>query len=165
MHLHELGSLARFLQAAYRPVSLLFTAYVFGFFLLLGAKRSVVKAADARRRVNIMSAGCSVALLPLLAVVLSQLGIVPALPPWAISACLLMLLFFPITMAYVIVVQRAMDVRMVVRTGVRYALASTGVKILRAVLIAAVAGLTFHFALESGHHTQAFLIAALSGEL
>lgn len=165
MHLHELGSLAGFLQAAYRPVSLLFTAYVFGFFFLLGAKRSVIKAADARRRLNIMSAGCSIALLPLLAVVLSQLRFVPQLPPWAISICLLMLLFFPITMAYVIVVQRAMDVRMVVRTGVRYALASTGVKILRVALIAAVAGLTFHFALQSGHHRQAFLIAAVGGGL
>jgi len=164
-HLRELGSLAGFLQAAYRPVSLLFTGYVFGFFFLLAAKRSVVKLADARRRLNIMSAGCSVALLPLLAVVLSELGIVPELPAWAISACLLMLLFFPITMAYVIVVQRAMDVRMVVRTGVRYALASTGVKILRVVLIAVVAALTLHFALESGHHTRAFLIAAAGGAL
>lgn len=165
MHLRELRPFAGFLEAAYRPVSLLFTGYVFAFFFLLGAKKCVLKDADAKRRLDIMTAGCSVALLPLLAVVLSQLGIVPGLPPWAISTCLLMLLFFPITMAYVIVVQRAMDVRMVVRTGVRYALASTGVKILRIALIAAVAGLTLHFALESGHHTHALVIAASGGAL
>src|SRR5206468_3173759 len=95
----------------------------------------------------------------------SEVGVLPPLPDWGVTICLLMLLFFPITMAYVIVVQRAMDVRMVIRTGIRYALASTGVKILRVVLIAAVAALTLHFALKSGHHLQAFLIAALGGAL
>ena len=144
-HLHELGWLAQFLRAAYRPASLLFTGYVFAFFLLLAAKRGVVKAADARRRLHIMSAGCSFALLPLLLVVVSQLGFVPPLPVWLTTVCLVLLLFFPITMAYVIVVQRAMDVRMVIRTGIRYALASTGVKILRIGLIATVAALTLHF--------------------
>jgi sigma-B regulation protein RsbU (phosphoserine phosphatase) len=165
MHLRELRSLADFLKHAYRPISLVFTCYVFAFFFLLGAKSCKVKAADARRRLNIMSAGCSVALLPLLLVVLSQLGFVPQLPIWLTTVCLLLLISFPITMAYVIVVQRAMDVRMVIRTGIRYALASTGVKILRVVLIAAVAALTLHFALESGHHTQAFFIAAIGGAL
>src|SRR5438552_6097054 len=108
-----------------------------------------------------MSAGSSVALLPLLLVVLSEMRFVPQLPVWLTTVCLVLLVFFPITMAYVIVVQRAMDVQMVIRTGIRYALASTGVKILRFALIAAVAALTLHFALESGHHVQAFLIAAI----
>ena len=165
MHLYELQWLAGFLKAAYRPASLLFTGYVFAFFFLLAAKRRVLKAADARRRLNIMRAGCSVALLPLLLLVLSQLGFVPQLPVWLTTICLVLLLFFPITMAYVIVVQRAMDVRMVIRTGIRYALASTGVKILRLVLIASVAALTLHFALRSSHHVQAFLIAAVGAAL
>ena len=124
-----------------------------------------MKAADARRRLHIMSAGCSFALLPLLLVVVSQLGFVPPLPVWLTTVCLVLLLFFPITMAYVIVVQRAMDVRMVIRTGIRYALASTGVKILRIGLIATVAALTLHFTLISSHHIQGLLVAALGAAL
>jgi sigma-B regulation protein RsbU (phosphoserine phosphatase) len=45
--------------------------------------------------------------------------------------------FFPAVLAYVILVQRAMDVRVVVRQGIRYALAKRGVNVLRAMIITA----------------------------
>ena len=45
---------------------------------------------------------------------------------------------FPVTMAYVIVVGRALDVRMIVRTGMQYTLARGGVRIIQAGLIMAV---------------------------
>ncbi len=67
---------------------------------------------------GVMMTGCSLALTPLLLVVLAEIKIIPPLPDWATTTCFLMLMFFPITMAYVIVVQRAMDVRMVIRSGV-----------------------------------------------
>ena len=38
---------------------------------------------------------------------------------------------FPVTMAYVIVVGRALDVRMIVRTGMQYALARGGIKVIQ----------------------------------
>ncbi len=195
IHIHDLAWLATFERAAYKPVSLLFTAYVFAFFALLGWKRSSYRSvearrvsegkdlrspqafaarldqqldrlqneldADARRRLNVMLVGCSLALLPLLPVISGEVGFTPPLPPWLTTVCVLMLGFFPITMAYVIVVQRAMDVRMVVRSGVRYAFANTGIKVLRTLLITAVVLLTIHFEQQSGGRLEGILIAAI----
>jgi DNA-binding beta-propeller fold protein YncE len=46
-----------------------------------------------------------------------------------------MLLLFPLTLAYVIVVQKAMDVRVVLRQGLQYALARNGVRTLQVLAI------------------------------
>jgi sigma-B regulation protein RsbU (phosphoserine phosphatase) len=164
-HVKEITGLAHFIERIENPARILITIYVSAFFMLLGFKSGVLETSDARRRLRVMMTGCSLSLAPLLIVVFCEVGVLPPLPNWAVTVCLLMLVFFPITMAYVIVVQRAMDVQMVIRTGIRYALASTGVKILRFVFIAAVAALTLHFALESGHHVHAFLIAAIGAML
>ncbi len=145
-HINSLVRMAAFDRASYGAIYLLFSAYISAFFALLGFKVHTLETADARRRLNIMIAGCSLALVPVIPVVLAQFGFIPALPVWLETVCVLMLLFFPITMAYVIVVQRAMEVRMVVRSGVRYALASTGVRILRYALIAATVTLTIRLA-------------------
>ncbi|HYV07122.1 MAG TPA: SpoIIE family protein phosphatase, partial [Blastocatellia bacterium] len=49
------------------------------------------------------------------------------LPVWLVLVALLALFLFPLTLAHVIVVQRAMDVSVVIRQGVRYAFARGGV--------------------------------------
>jgi phosphoserine phosphatase RsbU/P len=164
-HVQQISGLADFLERAENPLRILITVYISAFFMLLGFKSRVLETSDARRRMRVMMTGCSLSLTPLFIVVFSEVGVFPRLPDWGVTICLLMLLFFPITMAYVIVVQRAMDVQMVIRTGIRYTLASTGVKILRVLLIAAVAALTLHFALETGHRGQAFVIAAIGAAL
>lgn len=157
-HLRDLAALATVEKAINMPVTVLFTVYVFAFFWLLGSKRRIVQSNDARRRLSVMIYGCSAALTPVLPVVFAQAGITPPPPPWLAVACLSMLVLFPITMAYVIVVQRAMDVRMVVRSGVRYAVASTGLQILRALLITAVVLLTIHFEKQTDHQKEGILI-------
>jgi sigma-B regulation protein RsbU (phosphoserine phosphatase) len=48
------------------------------------------------------------------------------------------LILFPLTMVYIIVVERAMDVRMVIRQGVQYALARRGIKVIQGALVVAV---------------------------
>ena len=48
------------------------------------------------------------------------------------------MLFFPLTLAYVVIVQRAMDVRILLRMGSKYLLASTTVNIFRIAGIAAL---------------------------
>ncbi len=159
-HLHELGRIASFLHLAHRTVLVLMTLYVLAFFYLLVSKRYSLPNHDARRRMSLMISGCSIALLPLVLVAFGESGIIPPLPPWLTSICLLMLLLFPITMAYVIVVQQAMDVRMVVRTGVRYAIARNGLKIIRLLLLAGFVALTIHFTTQSGHQWQAVIIAS-----
>ena len=153
-HLDELGWLSDFLRMANPYVHVFFTFYVTAFFFLLGAKRRQIKAPDARRRLQVMTAGCTAALLPLLPVVFLNL------PVWLKTLCLLMVVFFPLTMAYVIVVRRAMDVRMVVRSGVQYAVASQGLKVLRVVLISSLALVTIELEQQSAHRWEGILIAA-----
>jgi phosphoserine phosphatase RsbU/P len=50
----------------------------------------------------------------------------------------MMMLAFPLTMAYVIVVHRAMDVRVVIRQGLQYVLARGGIRAIQLVLLVAV---------------------------
>ncbi len=164
-HIHALGWAAEFRRRRDPYLTILVTLYIFGFFFSLGAKRSGLHDPDARRRLNMMNLGCSLALVPLIPVVLEEMKILPELPAWLTTVCLLMVVFFPITIAYVIVVQRAMDVSVVVRTGVRYALASTGVKILRLAVLSGVVVLTIHFAGEAGHRGQAVFIAIVGTAL
>ncbi len=154
-HLRELSWLAAFEDASHSALNILFTLYIFAFFILLGFKQGVVKTPDARRRLRVMSWGCTVALAPLLPVVFLNL------PGWLNTLLLLMVVFFPITMAYVIVVQRAMDVQMVVRSGVQYALATHGLKVLRVVLSAVLVLITIELEQQSAHRLEGILIAAI----
>ncbi len=159
-HIGELGWLVAFYGKASLPITVIFTLYIIGFLSLLVAKKHRLPNKDAQRRMSLMFWGCAAALLPLLPIALADTGVIPRLPLWLTSICLLMLLLFPITMAYVIVVQKAMDVRMVVRTGVRYAIASNGLKVARLLLLAALAALTIHLTNQSGHRWQAVIIAS-----
>jgi sigma-B regulation protein RsbU (phosphoserine phosphatase) len=160
-HIHQLGWLSTMDAAINTPVTVLFTLYVFAFFFFLGWKRHILTALDARRRLRLMTLGCTASLLPTLPVFLGQAGIIRHLPFWVFTACLSMLVFFPFTMAYVIVVQRAMDVRMVVRNGVKYAFATTGVRILMIGIGIVVGSLTNYYARQSDHLIIAGLIVAV----
>ncbi len=160
-HIQQLTGLANFDERLENPLRILITIYIGAFFTLLGFKSRALQTSDAQRRLRVMMTGCSISLTPLFVVVLSEVGVIPHLPVWVTTLFLLMLVFFPITMAYVIVVQRAMDVRMVIRSGVRYALASTGLRIARILLLTGIAFLTIHFASESGHQWEAVIIGCL----
>jgi sigma-B regulation protein RsbU (phosphoserine phosphatase) len=146
------------------PQVILFTVYICGFFACLAIKRGQLRASpDASRRLRVMVIGCSMALIPLLPFVLAEIGVMHILPPWLAVLCLLMLFFFPLTIAYVIVVQRAMEVRMVLRSGLRYALASTGIQILRALLVVGIVMATIHFVQQSEHRAEGVIIIATGG--
>jgi sigma-B regulation protein RsbU (phosphoserine phosphatase) len=104
------------------------------FFAAIGIKSGLAISADAKRRLRLLYLGTSLALTPALivaavAVVRGQSDV--TLPPWLEALVLMMLTLFPLTLAYVIVVQRAMDVRMVLRQGMQYALAKTGLRVLQ----------------------------------
>jgi sigma-B regulation protein RsbU (phosphoserine phosphatase) len=153
-HLRDIRWLASFSEHAGFVIDIWFTLYITAFFVLLGFKQRVANTPDAKRRLRLMSAGCTLALAPLLPVVFLKL------PAWLETICLLMVIFFPVTMAYVIVVQRAMDIKMVVRSGVRYALAANSIKILRVVLISALVIVTIELEQQSAHRWEGVLIAA-----
>ncbi len=164
-HMREMRWMSGVSLAIHRPVVLVFTAYVATFFYLLASKNRSVANPDAKRRIHLMINGCTLALLPLLPVVLSQIHFLPHLPAWLQTCLLLMMLLFPATMAYVIVVQRAMDVRMVVRSGVKYAIASQSIRILRLILLVGLGVVTSRLTTTSEHAGEAVLIACLGTAL
>jgi sigma-B regulation protein RsbU (phosphoserine phosphatase) len=103
-----------------------------GFFAAIGFKLARSANKDARRRLRILLAGSFVSLTPLFLFVLVQFalrGTGRSLPEWTVVVAVLLFCMFPLTLAHVIVVERAMDLKMVIRQGVRYGLARTGVRI------------------------------------
>ncbi len=111
-----------------------------GFFAAIWTKIHTASTADARRRLVLLVNGTSLALTPLFVVVLYGLfhrGF-DDIPEAVWVPCILMLALFPITLAYTIVVQRALDVRVVIRQGLRYALARRGILVVQFIALGAV---------------------------
>jgi sigma-B regulation protein RsbU (phosphoserine phosphatase) len=115
----------------------------FGFFSAIFTKSAMAISPDARRRLILLYWGATVAMTPLLLatfiVWIRGKTMEESLPSWAVALALLMILLFPLTLAYVIVVQRAMDVRVVLRQGLQYGLAKNGIRVLQGILIIAAA--------------------------
>lgn len=114
------------------------------FFAFLGYKSGTLANPDARRRLRIMVIGSTVALTPTFIVIMYSIftgkggSFWDRVPWWLAVAALSMLLLFPMTMAYVIVVRKAMEVGVVIRQGLQYALASNSVKVLQLLLLTIV---------------------------
>lgn len=108
------------------------------FFVILAYKTATAGTGDARRRFLLLDTGAAVGLLPLLATLIYD--VVRGLPfrGWPALVSIAALLVFPLTMAYVIVVHRAMDVRVVLRQGLQYLLATSGIRILQIAISAAI---------------------------
>lgn len=160
-NLRSIDWLANFQNSQRLNITVWFSVYVFTFFGLLTWKARQITAPDARRRLRVMLFGCSAALTPTLPVIFSELGVLPKMPFWLVVTSLSTLLLFPMTMAYVIVVQRAMDVRMVVRSGVQYAFASTGIKVLQIAIVVLVVWETIRVAQEANHRVMEILVIAI----
>lgn len=111
------------------------------FFAILGHKSGTLESPDSRRRLKLLVWGTGIAITPTFLIVLYKwIFNVPgsffqAVPFWIAIAALLLLNLFPLTLAYVIVVQQAMDVKVVLRQGIQYALARNGIKLLQGVIL------------------------------
>ncbi|HKV47479.1 MAG TPA: GAF domain-containing SpoIIE family protein phosphatase [Candidatus Acidoferrales bacterium] len=109
---------------------------------LLSGRYFMAQTEDERRRLRLFYWGILISLLPALAIVYTRdllhrhdLNFAPG---WLVLFAFALLALLPAVLAYVILVQRAMDVRVVVRQGIRYALASRGVIVIRAAAIVGV---------------------------
>src|ERR1022692_3665142 len=109
------------------------------FFGLIFTKSAVAISPDAKRRLRLLYWGATLALSPalLLGVTVWRRALKSSVefPDWLTLIVGLMFLIFPLTLAYVIVVQRAMDVRVVIRQGLQYGLAKNGIRTLQSVAI------------------------------
>jgi sigma-B regulation protein RsbU (phosphoserine phosphatase) len=118
------------------------------FFAALGHKSGTAPTRDARQRLRLLWAGATLAFTPLflisLRAVLTGRQMFEGIPSWVAVFALCALPVFPLTLAYVIVVQRAMNLRGVIRSSLRYGLARQGLKILQMVAISGAALAIFH---------------------
>ncbi|HKD08399.1 MAG TPA: SpoIIE family protein phosphatase [Bryobacteraceae bacterium] len=110
------------------------------YFANISMKSATDPSADSRRRLRILIWGSQISLAPTFLAAIYALargqGLFTGLP-WALDViALLLLTLFPLTLAYVIVVERAMDLRFVIRQSIQYALARVGLRVGRVALIA-----------------------------
>jgi sigma-B regulation protein RsbU (phosphoserine phosphatase) len=141
-----------FVANPYENVAAIINMIAIGvFFAALGHKSGTLENPDARRRMRLTVYGTSAAMLPSFMVVLYSVftgrtgSFFEIVPWWFALFALFMMLLFPLTLAYVIVVHRAMDVSVVVRQGLQYALAKNGVLALQILLSVAVIFTAFSF--------------------
>lgn len=138
---------AAFLEHATHPFDRVTQAFgyalVGSFFAAMGTKYGLSKSPDARRRLRILCWGTTAAWTPTLLLLVVYPWIVgktipEIFPQWLVVLALVPLILFPLTLAYVIVVQKAMGVGVALRQGLQYGLARGGVRVLQILAIAAV---------------------------
>lgn len=112
------------------------------FFVFILDKLRSASTADARRRLRVLTVGMTIGMGSLLIVftVLPWFGINGWHPRdiWIRYIGLLLFMLAPLSLGYVVVVQRALDVRVLLRMGTRYALAKASLYILQIALVTAI---------------------------
>ena len=128
----------------------------------LGWKAFAAPSPDARRRLMLLFAGATPGVVALLIALVAQ-RLEYQLPTWSFLLLGTMVLAFPLTTAYVIVVHRAMDVRVVIRQGLQYMLARGGVRAIRfALLVGATIAATALLTRDAGLPTVAGVVVGLA---
>ncbi len=103
------------------------------FFVILIYKTFNAQGRDARRRLLLIDTAAAVSVMPLvLWLFLFRRYFI--FPDWSILVLAALWFLFPLTMAYVILVYRAMEVHLVIRQGLRYLLATSGVRALQVIV-------------------------------
>ncbi len=148
------------------PLHVVFNVYPYvlvgGFFFFIFNKSFRDISPDSRRRLRLLSWGATVAFTPALLLALTAwLRGTFEFPDWLTSIVLVLFALFPLTLAYVIVVQRAMDVRVVLRQGLQYALAKNGVRVLQVLALALVAATAVALIQQNRDRPQKMIVIAL----
>jgi sigma-B regulation protein RsbU (phosphoserine phosphatase) len=112
------------------------------FFSAMGIKLGMPQSPDAKRRLRFLYWGAFAAFTPgLLPNIYARLvgkNLIEVFPAWFIALILIPLLLFPLTLAYVIVVQKAMGVGVALRQGLQYTAARGGIRVIQMMAIGAV---------------------------
>ena len=160
--LPRVDTIDRVLNPIFAWSSLLYIAL---YWILLLDKLRIAYSPDARRRLQVLLAGSVVGLGSVLLIwgLLPYLGIAdPNQIRWLVFLAIVLMLFFPLTLAYVVIVQRAMDVPILLRMGSKYLLASTTLKVFR---IAGIAALIWLIAVPLFTHHHDPLTTAFWGSV
>jgi phosphoserine phosphatase RsbU/P len=128
------------------------------FFITLFPKYFTASTRDAKRRLGVLVWGAGISVTPIfIGQVIAQIRnhgtLQGAVPSWYFWTCFVLFIFFPLSMAYVIIVQRAMDVRILVRQGTQYALARGTLNAVR-VILGAFLGVMLYQLVNNPQHSQ-----------
>jgi phosphoserine phosphatase RsbU/P len=137
------------------------------FFSAMGIKLGLSKSPDAARRLRFLYWGAIAAftpvLLPTLYARFQGKTASEVFPSWFNALVVIPLILFPLTLTYVIVVQKAMGVGVALRQGLQYTLARGGIRVLQfiAMGVVIVAGTTM--AANASHDRLQKTIVILAG--
>ena len=145
----RIRDLARFEKAMEDPLQIFFIICIGSFLVSMALKLRQSKQHDTRRRLQWLLVGSTAALIPSLLLEFLLNIFEWRLPPWFVVTSILAIVLFPLTLAYVIVVQRAMEVRVAVRIGVQYALARSGLTVTRVLLSVSIIVMAVKLALNA----------------
>jgi phosphoserine phosphatase RsbU/P len=110
---------------------------IFYFFATIAAKMGTATG-DARRRLKVLYYGAAAGLTPFFILIVISIvrskDVGQDIPRWIIFTSLFILLLFPLSLAYVVIVHRAVDVRLLIRQGTRYALVRQSINVIRILL-------------------------------
>jgi sigma-B regulation protein RsbU (phosphoserine phosphatase) len=124
------------------PMEILAYVLVGSFFSAMGFKLGLSQSQDSKRRLRLLCWGATAAFTPALVpniyARLQGKTLGEIFPSWFIALLLIPLVLFPLTLTYVIVVQKAMGVGLAIRQGLQYTLARGGIRVLQAVAVGAV---------------------------
>lgn len=139
---------------------------VFLYWIAIFDKSRSASTADARRRLRVLGVGSVIGLGAVVLFALAPAFHIDNTPLWMGNTVAILSLAFPFTLAYVVVVQRAMDVRILVRMGTKYALARATISVIQICLLIGLALLLAH-ALRAPSLTPRVIvsIAVLAGLL
>ncbi len=134
------------------------------YWVAIFAKLRTASSPDARRRMRLLCLASVIGLGSMLVIfgLLPWFGIAnPAGIPWLGYTSAVLLLTFPLTLSYIVIVQRAMDVRILLRMGTKYALARTTMAIIQ-LAVAALIFIFFVIPVIAGHRRDSLgLVLAL----
>jgi sigma-B regulation protein RsbU (phosphoserine phosphatase) len=130
------------------------------------AKWRTAQSRDSRRRLRLLAVGSIASIGPLLilhAIALAtHKNIEIDFPRWLWISTYVLISLFPVTLAYVILVQRAMDVRIVLRQGLQYALARRSVVMMQVLLTAVVIYAGATVAIQKLHRTPVIMATVVA---
>jgi phosphoserine phosphatase RsbU/P len=142
-------------------------ALIGSFFAAMGIKLGLSQSPDAKRRLRFLYWGAIAAFTPAIAVSLyARLqGKSPneIFPAWLIAIVLMPLILFPLTLSYVIVVQKAMGVGVALRQGLQHTLAKGGIRALQMVALGTVIATATTMASNGKHDRPQKIIVILVG--
>ncbi len=117
---------------------------IFLYWIAIFDKSRSASTADARRRLRVLGTGSVIGVGAILIFALLPAFHIDNSQRWLGYTSAILSLVFPFTLAYVVVVQRAMDVRILLRMGTKYALARATLSVIRTgLLIGLVVALIF----------------------